>query len=162
MSINALVKRARDKIAAWVVDVKASAMAWLFYADTTPTRSFLIGACIVWGTWVIGVDGFIPEVASLATMYQIFHSANLIASIPLSVAVFQIIVLWRGKALHKSFSLVAGALMSAWWIFTAVSYWRSSPLLPSIGVYVVMSLFGLWVVWRDASPKRLEKIEGVG
>lgn len=165
LQIGRAALQKKKTLAEKVINTKANAMAWLFYSDTTPTRSFLIGACIVWGTWVIGVDGFIPEVQSLATMYQMFRSANLIASIPISIAIFQVATIffsrWMTVNLAKRLSVFSGVLMSAWWIFTAVSYWRSSPFLPSIGVYLTMSVFGLWVVWRDAIPKKLVKTEVV-
>lgn len=125
----------------------------LYHNDVSAVRAFLIGASLAWGGWLFA-PGNSLELRGLRVLEEIFKNEYVLAILPLASALARLLATDTIGVLGRRARLIADAIASAWWLGLTVSLYLSSALAPGIGVYSLTTIFSLWVLWRDASPKK--------
>lgn len=121
-----------------------------YYKDPRASRALLIGASLAWAAWLFTPGDSLREATALRVIAVIFPYEWTVASVPMSIAAFQGFVTFPR---FNRLRLIADFTSSAWWVFLSITYFLSNPFAPSIGVYLTLTVFSLWIVWRDTDPK---------
>lgn len=124
----------------------------LYHNDVSAVRAFLIGASLAWGGWLF-IPGNSLELPGLRMLNEIFQNEYLLSVIPISAAVGRFITSETFGLFGLRMRFIADAIASGWWLALTVSLLFSNALIPGIGVYGLMTVFSLWVLWRDVPPR---------
>lgn len=122
----------------------------LYYKDPRASRALLIGASTAWASWLFTPGDALATSRALQYMSGLLHEEWIAAAIPLLLSACQVAVTFPRLNRYR---LLADFSASTWWVFLTISYFLSNPLAPTIGVYIVLTVFSLWIVWRDTNPK---------
>lgn len=122
----------------------------LYYKDPRASRALLIGASTAWAMWLFTPGDSFKSSTALVVLSGLLRQEWAAAAIPLTISTLQIVVTFKR---FNRFRLVADFASSSWWLFLCISYFISNPLIPAIGVYITLTVFSLWIVWRDTNPK---------
>ena len=122
----------------------------LYFQDTHAVRTLLIGAALSWGSWLLSPGSSIDKVPALDFFRRLTSDDWLIALIPITIALFQIVA--SVERFEKARPL-ADSMALSWWLALVIVYFISNPFAPSIGIFIVLAISACWVVWRDVKPK---------
>ena len=115
------------------------------YAEPGPTRFWLITCVLSWGLWLLIVPGELADVDA----WRLLAAVGGERVVGPTATVVALLALAFDIAKSKRATVVADILLTAWWLFVAITLFVSRPESPSIAVYVTLIGFGVWLIYRD-------------
>lgn len=121
-------------------------VAAFHYADPGPTRFWLITCAAMWGTWILVTPGELSNTEAWKLL-GVIGGERIVGPLAIGVAVMALVF---DVVRSKRATVFADILLTAWWLFVAVTLFWSRPDSPSISIYLSMIGFAVWIIYRDA------------